>query len=355
MLLQIRYKLVTKFLVLDSLVFQVERRMRTMVGTMRSNAEGSPAAKRKRSKGRAFLRELNQSKALIIMCLPAIAFFITFSYVPMPGLWLAFTQFNFGLGIWRSPFVGLANFQFLVRSGDLWLITRNTVLYNLAFILLGSAIQITFAIMLNEIASRLFRKVSQSIMFLPHFMSMVIVGLMVFGLVNFDFGLINSFRVALGMERFSFFGTPIVWPFIITGTQIWQSAGFGSIVYFAVITGMDSEMLEAAAVDGATSWKRIRYIILPMLKPTFVILLLFSLGGILRGNFGLFFNLVGTSNFNLFAYTDIIEMYVFRALMTNFNFGLAAAASFYQSVFGFIVVLVANAVVRKVDSDNALF
>jgi putative aldouronate transport system permease protein len=273
----------------------------------------------------------------------------------MPGLWLAFTQFNYRQGIFGSPFVGLANFEFLVRSGDLWTITRNTVLYNLAFILLGNGVAITFAVMLNEIASKLFRKISQSIMFLPHFMSHVIIGLMVFGLINFDHGLINSWRLALGLERFSFFGTPAVWPFVITGTHLWQSAGFNSIIYFAVITGMDSEMMEAAAVDGATSWKRIRYIILPNLKPTFVILLLFAMGGILRGNFGLFFNLVGTSSFSLFAYTDIIEMYVFRSLMTNFNFGLAAAASFYQSVFGFAIVLTANWVVRRIEADYALF
>ncbi|MCL2420296.1 MAG: ABC transporter permease subunit [Defluviitaleaceae bacterium] len=313
------------------------------------------APKAKQKKGNTFLKEVNRSKTLILMCVPAILFFLVFSYLPMPGLWLAFTQFNYAQGIFGSPFVGLTNFEFLVRSGDLWVITRNTVLYNVAFIILGNAIAVTFAIMLNEIASKLFRKISQSIMFLPHFMSHVIIGLMVFGLVNFDFGLINSVRESLGFDRFFFFGTPRIWPFIITGTHLWQTAGFNSIVYFAVITGMDSEVMEAAAVDGATSWKRILYIILPNLKGTFVILLLFAMGGILRGNFGLFFNLVGTSNFNLFAYTDIIEMYVFRSLMTNFNFGLAAAASFYQSVFGFAIVLFANWVVRKLEPDYALF
>lgn len=309
----------------------------------------------KQSKVSSFIKELKNSKTLIIMCLPAILFFFVFSYLPMPGLWLAFTQFNYAQGIFGSPFVGLNNFQFLIRSGDLWLITRNTVLYNVAFIVLGNAIAITFAIMLNEISSKMFRKISQSIMFLPHFMSHVIIGLMVFGLVNFDFGLINSIRISMGLERFSFFGTPIVWPFIIVGTHLWQTAGFNSIVYFAVITGMDSEMMEAASVDGATSWKRIRHIILPNLKPTFVILLLFAMGGILNGNFGLFFNLVGTSNFNLFHLTDIIELYVFRSLMTNFNFGLAAATSFYQSVFGFTIVMVANWIVRRIEPEYALF
>ena len=317
--------------------------------------EVSSGAVAKPVKRNKFLKELGKSKVLILMCVPAILFFLVFSYLPMPGLWLAFTQFNYAQGIFGSPFVGLANFEFLVRSGDLWVITRNTVLYNVAFIILGNGIAIIFAIMLNEINSRLFRKISQSIMFLPHFMSAVIIGLMVFGLVNFDFGLINSARVALGLERFSFFGTPTIWPFIIVGTHLWQSAGFNSIIYFAVITGMDSEIMEAAAVDGATSWRRIIHIILPNLKGTFVILLLFAMGGILRGNFGLFFNLIGTSNFNLFAITDIIEMYVFRSLMTNFNFGLAAATSFYQSVFGFVIVLIANWIVRKLESDYALF
>jgi len=317
---------------------------------------GSYAGKgTKVSKGNSFFKEIKKSKTLILMCVPAILFFTVFSYLPMPGLWLAFTQFNYAQGIFGSPFVGLRNFEFLVRSGDLWIITRNTILYNVAFILLGNAVAITFAIMLNEISSKMFRKVSQSIMFLPHFMSHVIIGLMVFGLINFDFGLINTTLVSLGMDRFSFFGNPGIWPFILVSTHLWQTAGFNSIVYFAVITGMDSEIMEAAAVDGATSWKRIRYIILPNLKPAFVILLLFSMGGILRGNFGLFFNLLGTSNFNLFAITDIIEMYVFRSLMTNFNFGLAAATSFYQSVFGFAIVLFTNWVVRRIEPDYALF
>ena len=307
------------------------------------------------SKKSPLLKKLRKNRSLFIMCLPAIIFFIVFSYLPMPGLWLAFVRFNFAHGIFGSRFVGIDNFRFLIESGDFWRITRNTILYNFAFILVGSVVQITLAVLLNEIASKYYRKITQSMMFLPFFMSHVIIGLMVYNLISFDFGLLNSIRESLGLARISVYSMPNAWPFIIVLTHVWQGAGYGAIIYFAAITGMDHEIMEAASVDGANALKRIRYIILPMLKPTFVILFLFSMGGVLRGNFGLFFNLVGSANFTLFPTTDIIELYVFRALMTNFNFSLGAAVSFYQSIFGFALVLFANWVVRRIEPDYALF
>ncbi|WP_246427617.1 ABC transporter permease [Paenibacillus phyllosphaerae] len=289
------------------------------------------------------------------MCIPAILFFIVFAYLPMPGLYLAFINYNYSDGIFKSDFVGLKNFQFLVQTGDLWRLTFNTVAYNIAFILLGNILQIVVAIFLNELRVKWFKKVSQTLMFLPHFISAVLIGLIAYNVLSYDYGLLNSILESLGYDPLKTYSNPVLWPFIIILTFLWQSTGYGSIVYFAAIMGLDNEIVEAAEIDGANAFQRIRYIILPWLKPTFIILLLFSLGGILKGNFGLFFNLVGANNTALYASTDIIETYVFRSLMTNFNFSMGSAVSLYQSVFGFIVVITANWLVRKTSPENSLF
>ncbi|WP_340026629.1 ABC transporter permease subunit [Paenibacillus sp. FSL K6-1096] len=289
------------------------------------------------------------------MCFPAIAFFLIFSYLPMPGLYLAFIKYNYSDGIFGSAFAGLENFRFLVMTGDLWRLTFNTIAYNIAFILLGNMLQITVAVLLNEMRSKWFKKVSQTMMFLPYFVSAVLIGLIAYNILSYDYGILNSVLHSLGLDPVKAYSSPEAWPFIIVITYLWQSTGYGSIVYFAAIMGLDSEIVEAAEIDGANAFQRIRYIVLPWLKPTFIILLLFSLGGILKGNFGLFFNLVGANNTALYASTDIIETYVFRSLMTNFNFSMGSAVSLYQSLFGFFVVLSANWLVKKVSPDNSLF
>ncbi|WP_276352291.1 ABC transporter permease [Cohnella caldifontis] len=294
-------------------------------------------------------------RTLLLMCLPAIAFFLVMSYLPMPGLYLAFVNFNYTDGMFRSPFVGFDNFQFLIHSGTLWKLTFNTVAYNLAFILFGNALQILIAVLLNELRTKWFKKLTQSLLFLPYFISFVLVGLIAYNILSYDYGLLNSLLKTMGMDPIQTYSNPKIWPYIIVVTYLWQSTGYGSIVYFAAIMGLDSEILEAAEIDGANALQRIRYIVLPWLKPTFIILLLFSLGGILRGNFGLIYNLVGANNSVLFNSTDIIETYVFRTLVNNFNFPLGSAVSLYQSIFGFIIVVSANWFMRKVSPDNTLF
>ncbi|MHA6482472.1 ABC transporter permease [Paenibacillus sp. strain BS8-2] len=289
------------------------------------------------------------------MCLPAIAFFIVFAYMPMPGLYLAFIQYNYSDGIFKSPFVAFDNFRFLVMNGDLWRLTFNTVAYNIGFILLGNVLQIFVAVLLNELRRKWFKKIAQTLMFLPHFISAVLIGLIAYNILSYDYGVLNGVLQALGMEPVKTYSNPVIWPFIIVITFLWQSTGYGSIIYFAAIMGLDNEIIEASEIDGANAFQRIVYIILPWLKPTFIILLLFSLGGVLKGNFGLFYNLVGANNTALYATTDIIETYVFRSLMTNFNFSIGSAVSLYQSVFGFVVVITANWLVRKASPENSLF
>ncbi|WP_274365388.1 ABC transporter permease [Paenibacillus thermotolerans] len=300
-------------------------------------------------------RKFWNNRTLLLMCLPAIAFFIVFAYLPMPGLYLAFINYNYSDGIFRSPFVGFNNFRFLVINGDLWRLTFNTVAYNLAFILLGNVLQIFVAVLLNELRRKWFKKISQTLMFLPHFISAVLIGLIAYNVLSYDYGYLNVMLRSFGMEPIKTYSNPDIWPFIIILTYLWQSTGYGSIVYFAAIMGLDNEIVEASEIDGANAFQRIWYIVLPWLKSTFIILLLFSLGGVLKGNFGLFYNLVGANNTSLYATTDIIETYVFRTLMNNFNFSIGSAVSLYQSVFGFVVVITANWLVRKLSPENSLF
>ena len=295
-----------------------------------------------------------QNKTLLLMCVPAIVFFFVFSYMPMPGAYIAFTNFQYNKGIWASPFVGLQNFKFLFQSGQLGLLLRNTILYNLAFIVLGNVLQLTFAILLNEVQSKRYTKITQSMMFLPYFISDVLVSLLVYNLLNYDYGFISNLVRALGGEMPKVYQMAGAWPIIIVLVNLWKGTGYGTVVYFAAITGMDSSMLEAAQIDGANGFQRIRYIILPTLKPTVVILFLFAIGGILKGNFGLFYNLVG-NNSMLFNTTDIIETYVYRSMMNSFNFSQSSAVGLFQSVVGFFIVIGANAFVKKLDPDYALF
>jgi putative aldouronate transport system permease protein len=301
------------------------------------------------------LRRFWSHRTLLLMCVPAILFFLVMSYLPMPGLYLAFINYNYSAGIFGSDFVGFDNFKFLVTSGALWKLTSNTILYNLAFIVFGNILQIGIAILLNELRKKWFKKVSQSLMFLPYFISFVLVGLIAYNILSYDFGLLNGILKSIGWDPVKTYSNPSIWPFIIVITYLWQSTGYGSIVYFAAIMGLDSEIVEASEIDGANALQRIRYIVLPWLKPTFIILFLFSLGGILRGNFGLFYNLVGANNTALFDATDIIETFVFRSLMNNFNFSLGSAVSLYQSVFGFFIVITANWLVKKASPENTLF
>ena len=307
-----------------------------------------------RQRRKPLLRQIADSKVLLLMCVPAIAFFIIFNYAPLPGIWIAFTDFNYRDGIFGSEFIGFRNFEFLVKSGQLWQLTRNTILYNVAFIVLGNVLQIALAIMLNEVRLKYFKKISQAVIFVPYFISVVLVGVIAFNLLNYDTGVLNGIITQFGGEPIKVYSTSWVWPIIITIVHLWLSTGYGSIVYFAAIMGIDRGQFEAAAIDGVTAWQRIRFVILPSLKPTFIILLLFSLGGIMHGNFGLFYNLVG-NNASLFATTDVIETAVYRMVMSQNNFTTSTAVGLYQSIFGFTIVMVANWLVRRKNPDYALF
>lgn len=279
-----------------------------------------------------FWKKVKDNRTLLLMCLPAVVFFIVFNYCPLPGVYIAFTNYNFRDGIFGSPFVGLKNFEFLIQSGELWKLTRNTLLYNVVFIVLGNVVQITLAVMLNEVRNKYFKKVSQTIMFLPYFISVVLIGAIAFNILNYDTGALNTLLRETGGDPVKIYSMAGIWPSSLSSARCGSRQDTVPSSIFAAICGIDSGMMEAAEVDGATSWQRIRYIILPSLKPTFIILLLFALGGIMKGNFGLFWNLVG-NNSQLFQSTDIIETFVYRTMTTQNNFSTSSAVGLYQSIF----------------------
>lgn len=307
-----------------------------------------------RTKCKEFGQELYRKRILWLMILPTIIFFIIFAYIPMPGAYVAFVDYHIGKGIFGSNFVGLKNFEFLAKTGELWRITKNTFLYNVAFIVIGNAVQVILAIMISEIKNKWFKKVSQSVILLPYFISMVIVGYFAYNMFNYNSGFINSALTSIGLAKHDFYSDTRIWKYIIVAFKVWSGTGYGMIVYLATITGFSEDIYEAAALDGASAFKKIRYITLPMLKPTVVLLILFGLGGILKGSFDLFYNLIGTNSL-LYAQTDIIDTYVFRSLMVNYNFSQGAAVGLYQSLFGLVLVLAVNAIVKKVEPDYALF
>jgi putative aldouronate transport system permease protein len=291
------------------------------------------------------------------MTLPAIVFFALLSYIPMVGIYYAFTTYNFKAGLFGSPFVGLKNFDYLFSGGldsIILRITTNTVLYNLIFILLGNTLQVITAVVLSELSHKLFKRVSQSFMFLPHFVSYVLVAVLAYNLFSYEYGIINNTLKLFGVEAVNLYATPNAWWVIIPLVYFWKTLGYGMVIYLAAIMGIDREMYEAADIDGANVFQRIWSITMPNLKPTFIILLLFSLGSILRGQFDLFYQLVGRNGM-LFSTTDIIDTYVYRSLMQNFNIGLGTAAGLYQSLFGMITVLTVNFIVKKLNPDYSLF
>lgn len=314
-----------------------------------------------RKKKRGLLHSLVTQKTYWIMLIPAFAYYICFSYLPMTGVWMAFTRYDYASGIFGSPFVGLRNFEFLFGVGAeggffhsvIWQLTRNSVLYNLAFILLGNFLQIVVSIMLKELPSKRFRKITQSAMFLPYFISFAIVGVLAYNFLS-THGVINHLLSMIGKDPIDFYQTPKYWPFIIVGVNIWKGIGYGTVIYFATLSGIDETIYEAAYIDGASFMQRILKITIPMLKSTIIVLILFSLGGILKGQFDMFYNLV-RDNSLLYSTTDVIDTYVYRAITVSPNLSTGSAAGFYQSVFGLILVLTVNGIVKKIEPEYSLF
>lgn len=303
---------------------------------------------------KSFFQIVLEKKILLLMLFPAVSFTVIFSYIPMGGIVLAFKNYQYADGIWGSPWIGMTNFNFLLLSGKLWPITRNTLLYNLAFIIIGMIFQIGFAIILSEVSGKYFKKVSQSSMFLPHFISWVVVAAIAYNVFNFEKGVTNNFLTSIGAGRINVYNTPELWPYILVFLKTWKGIGYGSVIFLAAISSLDQQMFEAAEIDGASIWQRIFRIIIPSLTPTIMIMLLLSLGGIFRGDFGLFYQLIKYNQI-LLPSTDIIDTFVFRALMSSSDIGMASAAGLYQSVVCFLTIVFFNYCVKKAEPEYALY
>lgn len=292
---------------------------------------------------------------LYLMFVPGFVYLFINCYIPMFGIQIAFRRYNARDGIYGSPFCGLDNFKFLFQTNDAWLMTRNTLLYNLAFIILGNVLAIAIAIMLNEITGSKKKQVYQTIILIPYLISMIIVSYLAFAFLSSSNGFFNNTILkGLGLPAVDWYNTPKYWPFILVFINLWKSLGYSMILYYATICGIDYTLYEAAEIDGASRWQKITHVTLPSLKSTIIILILMSLSGIFRSDFGLFYQVTQNSG-PLIKVTQTIDTYVYRGLMQTNNIGMSSAAGVYQSVVGFILVMTANGIVRKVDKDSALF
>ena len=292
---------------------------------------------------------------LYLMMLPALLYLLINNYIPMAGMVIAFKKLNFAKGIWASPWAGLKNFKFLFASKDAWIITRNTLLYNVAFILINMVVGIAIAILITEVRNTKLKKIYQSAILLPFLMSMVILSYIVYALLSAENGLVNNSILPLfHMDPIQWYQKPKYWPAILIIANCWKGVGYGCLIYIASLIGIDPSFYEAARLDGASKWQEITKITLPSLVPTIITLLLLSIGRIFYSDFGLFYQVPMNSGV-LFPTTNVIDTYVYRALIEQGNISMSSAAGVYQSLVGFCVVMLSNWIVRKVDKDQALF
>lgn len=301
-----------------------------------------------------FLHEIIKNKTIYLMFVPVALWFLVFRYLPLAGIVVAFKEFNYRDGLFMSPWNGFKNFEYFFKSGKAFLVTKNTLLYNAGFLGCYTIFSVTLAIMVAEINSRVFKKISQTSLFLPYFVSWVVVSAFVYNLFNYEYGMVNNVVEALGFNRINLNKTVEYWYFLLPFLYVWKWIGFGSILYLSAIMGIDQSCYESAMIDGANAFQRIYYITLPSLKPTMTILILLGLGRIMRGEFDMFYQLIGNNGL-LINQTDIIDTLVFRSLMGTQDFGMASAGAFYQSVLCFIIIMVFNGLVRKYNPDSALF
>ncbi|CAM3272985.1 ABC transporter permease subunit [Paenibacillus lupini] len=302
------------------------------------------------------IRELFKNRTLLLMFLPVAVLLFLFNYLPLAGLVIAFKDFDFTKGIfgsnWMNPLFN--NFDYLFSSDTAFRAVRNTILLNALFIIVGLIFEVGFALLLNEIRNKYFKRVSQSLTFLPFFISWIVVGVFAYNLLDFESGAVNHFLTTIGFQPIDFYSEAGLWPIILTIAVRWKVTGYGTIIYLAALTSIDNSYYEAASIDGATRWQQIRYISIPMLRPTIIILTLLAVGRIMNADFGMFYAMVGDASL-LFPTTDVIDTFVYRSLRKSGDIGMASAAGFLQSMIAFVLVIVSNYAARKIDKDSAIF
>ncbi|MFD2331030.1 ABC transporter permease [Cohnella sp. GCM10020058] len=307
------------------------------------------------SRARTLWRQIKKYKALLLMTLPGVVYLIVNNYIPMYGVILAFKNLNYVQGIWGSPFVGFDNFKFLFHSPDAFLITRNTIAYNVAFIVFNLILALLTALLINEIKDKFVARFYQSTFLLPHIISMVVVAYLVYSFLNTDSGLVNRQIVKwFGTDAISWYTESRYWPYVLVIVNAWKNVGYLSIIYFAAIIGIDKEYYEAATIDGASKWRQMTRITLPLISPVIVVMTLLSISSIMRSDFGLFYQVPMNSG-PLLPTTNTIDTFVYRAMVGFGDIGMSAAAGLYQSVVCFFLILGANLLVRRVSKQDALF
>ncbi|MGD0726677.1 MAG: ABC transporter permease subunit [Spirochaetia bacterium] len=293
--------------------------------------------------------------ALLSMLLPGAVALLLFSYVPMAGIIIAFKDINYAKGILGSPWIGFKNFEFFIKTPDAWLITRNAILYNGAFIVLGTVVAVGVAVLLDGLRTKKTSRFYQGIMFLPYFFSWIVISTLAFSFLSTDLGFFNKVLFpALGIATVNWYIEPVYWPFIIVFTNLWKYTGYGSVVYLAAIAGIDQNCFEAAALDGASRWQTVRHVMIPLISYLIIIQVMLQIGRLFYSDFGLFYQ-VPMNMGPLFKATNVIDTYVYRTLVNVGDIGMSAAAGLYQSAVGFVLVLASNLVVRRIDPEKSLF
>ncbi|WP_138752290.1 ABC transporter permease [Paenibacillus sinopodophylli] len=307
-------------------------------------------------KSNGVIRELLRNRTLLLMFLPVATLLFLFNYLPLAGLVIAFKNFDFAKGIFGSDWMDplLYNFDYLFSSSTAFRAIRNTILLNALFITVGLLFEVGFALLLNEIRNKYFKRITQSITFLPFFISWIVVGVFAYNLMNFESGAINRLLEGIGMQPIDFYSEAGLWPLILTIAVRWKVTGYGTIIYLAALTSIDNSYYEAASIDGATRFQQIRYISIPMLRPTIIILTLLAVGRIMNADFGMFYAMVGDASL-LFPTTDVIDTFVYRSLRKSGDIGMASAAGFLQSIIAFVLIIGSNYAARKIDKDSAIF
>lgn len=289
-----------------------------------------------------------------LMGLPGLAYLFINNYMPLVGLQIAFKNFNYAKGMWDSPWNNFKNFEFLFKTKDAWIMIRNTLCYNIVWIILGIILGVGAAILINEVIGKAKKRFYQTAILLPYLMSMVIVAYLVYAYLSPTSGMFTKMLENLTGRAPDFYQEKAWWPFILVFVQQWKGIGFGMIMYLSSILGIDSSLYESAALDGASRWQQHRSITIPLLRPTIIMMFILQLGQVFRSDFGLFYQ-VPMNQGALFSVTQTIDTYVYRALLELNDIGMSSAASFIQSVVGFILIVVANKIVARVDRNSTLF
>jgi ABC-type polysaccharide transport system, permease component len=308
----------------------------------------------KNSVSSTIVKDFMKNKTLLLLTLPFVIYTFIFSYIPMVGVVVAFENFNYAKGFFKSDWAGFDNFKFFFTSPDAWRITRNTVGYNLVFLITGLVVSVFIALLLYELSNRILLKTYQTVMFIPYFLSWVVVAFMAYSILNTRSGILNIVLKSFGLQAIDWYNQPKPWILIFPIVNLWKSVGMSALIYYASLVGIDTSYFEAARIEGANKWQITTNITLPFLYPLMTILTILGIGSIFSADFGLFYQLP-MDNGILYPTVDVIDTYVYRALIALGNVGMSSAAGLYKSIVGFVLVVAANTVVRKINPENSLF